>query len=267
MPSNDPLDYLYEEDITGAKPANKVLNELHLVTPAIEAGDFNIIIPRMMPYFRNTMRIRHVSSNTLLISGIDWQPGHLFDTASHETEWIEGGIYGSILIMNRSLIGQFRIEQYQTLGGEWVLDNVVLLEILANRIVDPRSVTYEQVSQKPTIFPPIAHDHPIDDFTGVAEVIISVDAVREAVEARTQTWLDNPPLLMSQYYLKDETEGVVNQLINDALGTQFQNVYNAINSLTATVTTGLADRYTKMQSNGRYYTKAEIDQMFANLGP
>lgn len=275
MPSNNPLDYLYGEDVTGSNPANKVENELHLVTPAIEEGDFNIIIPRMMPYYRNTMRIRHISSNTLLIPGIDWQPGHVFDTASHETEWIQGGIYGSILLMNRNLTGQFRLEQYQTLGGEWVLSNDKLLELLSNRITDPRTVTFEQVSGIPKIFPPLDHSHPIDDFTGFAEAVISIDAVRMAIEARTQIWLDNPPILMSQYYMKEETEAIINRLVDEKidinLDDRFQAIADAINQLTNQVNNGLNDRYTKQQSDNRYYLKSEtysrqeVNQLLTNL--
>lgn len=275
MPSNNPLDYLYEEDVTGSNPANKVENEMHLVTPAIEVGDFNIIVPSMMPYYRNTMRIRHVSSNALLIPGVDWQPGHLFDSASHETEWIQGGIYGSILIMNRNLTGQFRLEQYQTLGGEWVLSNDVLLEILANRLVDPRTVTYEQVSGIPHIFPPIDHDHPIEDFTGFAEAIISIDSVRMAIEARTQIWQENPPILMSQYYMKEETETIIANLIDEKFDEltddRFQQLFDQLNALTQQVNVGLDERYTKTQSDNRYYlksetySKTEVDAMFNNL--
>src|SRR5690606_14567554 len=129
----------YEEDITGVSPDNKIENELHLVTPGIEAGDFNIIVPKMMPYYKESMVVEHISSGTILVPGVDWQPAHIFDSASFETEWIRGGIYGSILIMNRNLTGQFRLREYQTLGGEWVLSNDKLLEILANRIADPRT--------------------------------------------------------------------------------------------------------------------------------
>lgn len=248
MPSPSLLDYLYEEDITGVDPANKVEDEFHTVTVASEPGAYSIIVPLYGPYFRESMVIVHVSTGVELIPGIDWQPGHVFDSASHETEWVHGGIYGSILIMNRNLTGQFRLQEYQTLGGAWLWTNPAILQVLSNRIVDPRSKTFEQVSGIPSAFPPLDHDQPIDDVTGFIDVITQLAAISQAVEDRTETWLNNPPVLMSQYYMKTETEA----LIDAKLDARIAPLETQLTQLANSVIAGMNDRYTKAESDARY---------------
>lgn len=243
-----PIAYLYEEDITGTNPANKVVDEIHLVTPATEPGSFSIICPKAGPYFRNSLIIEHIASGQVLTPGIDWQPSHVFDSASHETEWVHGGIYGSLIIMNRNLTGYFKIREFQTLGGEWLMSNDRILEVISNRLYDPRTATYEQIAGKPNAFPPLIHDQPIDDLTTFRDVIIQLGFMTEAIQERTDTWLENPPLLMGQYYLKTETAALIDAKIEQRVAP----IESQLLQLTQTVTNGLADRYTKAQSDLRY---------------
>jgi len=272
--ADEALDYLYAEDITGSNPDNKITDELHLVTAGIESSDYNIIVPKYMPYYRNTMVVVHVESGRTLTRGVDWQPGHIFDSASHETEWIQGGIYGSILIMDRSLTGQFKLTQYQTLGGKWVLSNDNLLEILTIRTIDPRTVTYEEVSGIPEIFPAIDHNHPIEDWYGMGEVVVAIGQVSEAINEQTDSWLNNPPVLMEEYYLKEEVDALFNvqvpAVVESTIASELEPINISLSNLSYTVNRGLGDRYTKEQSDNLYYrkvntyTKVEVNDLIDN---
>lgn len=266
MPFTNPQDYLYDEDILGTDIHNKIENELHLVTAGAEVTDFNFIVPKMQPYFKESMVVRHVTSNRILTPGVDWQPGHLFDSASFETEWVRGGIYGSILLMDRSLVGQFELVEYQTLGGAWVLENTKLLEILSNRVQDPRTSTYEQVSGKPTVFPPTGHNHPIDDWTGMAETIGALDRINESLKERTDFMQGAFPGLMDNYYTKPETVQTIHDIVDDVVqetvdrevGQEMIALNQALNTHISNTNIALASRYTKTESDARYYTKSEV---------
>ena len=264
MPNNLE-DYLYDEDIFGTDIHNKITNELHLVTAGAEISDFNFIVPKMMPYFKESMVVRHVSTNRILVPGVDWQPGHIFESATFETEWVLGGIYGSILIMDRNLVGQFELVSYQTLGGEWVLENTKLLELLSNRIQDPRSATYESLSGKPNVFPPTGHNHPIQDWVGMNEMVSALGQVSQSIDDRTDFMMRMFPGLMAQYYTKIETvqqingivQTTVNQVVEDKVGAQMVALNAALNQHIENTSSAIADRFTKNESDNRYYKKTE----------
>jgi hypothetical protein len=198
------LEYLYPEDITGAATTNKVGPEKQTLNPPEEELDFHWIIPKATPFFRDTMKLFDVATGRELIRGTDWAPGHKFNSASYELQGIKGGVYGSILFYDKTRGGQVELREYQTLGGNWTLNETKILEMLDAKAIDPRFVTYEEVNGKPEVFPPIEHNHPADDLTGMREQVEATYDIAAAIRQRTEDWLANPPILMSQYFTKDE---------------------------------------------------------------
>lgn len=215
MATEDLSQYLYPEDITGVALTNKVVGEKQTLNPppAPEDNDgeftFHFIIPFATPFFRDSVKLKHVPSGRMLVRGVDWAPGHKFHSASYELENVFGGVYASILFYDRSLSGQVEFTQYQTLGGQWTLNENQILTILANRLVDPRTKQYEEVSGKPNVFPPAPHNHPVEDLTGMGEVVMSNYDIAAAIRERTQSWLDNPPILMGDYYTRDQVDALL----------------------------------------------------------
>lgn len=251
-------DYLYPLDVTGVALTNKVSNERQTLNPPSEALDFHFILPFAGPYYRDSMRLVHITTGRLLTRGIDWMPGHRFQSASYELESIYGGVYGSILFLDRTLSGLVQLAEYQTLGGEWTLDENHILDILSNRATDPRSVTFDEVSDKPLLFPPVEHGHPVDDFTGMSEMIEATNDVAAAIRQRTDDWLENPPILFGEYYTRTQIDVKFN-----GIATKFQMYYTA-----AEVDQKLHNLELGVGS-GDYYTKVEIntvlDQVFGNF--
>jgi len=231
MAGTDPLAYLYPLDTTGEAPSNKIPNERQTLNPPEEPLDYHFIIPKAGPYYRNTLQLIHIPTGRTLVRGADWAAGHKFHSASYELQGIQGGVYLSVLLYDRTLSGEVQLI-YQNLGGEWTLDENKILEILSNRAVDPRLVTYDEVSGKPNVFPPIDHNHPAEDMTGFAELIQATYDVAAAIRERTQDWLDNPPIIIGDWYNKDEVDGLIasledsgNDQIRD-LGNQLQQLQN-----------------------------------------
>jgi hypothetical protein len=272
MASTDPvLQYLYPEDQTGTATTNLVKGERQTLNPPdaptdqeLESGDFAIrfhfAIPFATPYFRDSLKIKYIPTGQYLTRGTDYACGHEFQAASYELQNVLGGIYGSILFFDPTLSGQIELE-YQTLGGNWTLDENKIFEILANRLVDPRSVTYDEVSGKPEVFPPVEHNHPADDFTGMKEMLVAVAALVAAVQNQTDTYLQNPPILFGLYYKKSE----INTMIADIMA-KFNTYYTASEidqKLQELIENGGGGG--TGPGEGDYYTKGEMNLLLTGI--
>ncbi len=268
-------DFLYPLDTTGSALSNRVRGEFQTLSPPTQSDNFHFIIPKSGPYYRDTMKVRHVSTNRLLVRGIDWEAGHYFHSASYETESVKGGIYQSILFLDRSLSGQVHLEEYFVLGGEWSLNENKILEILSNRLVDPRSVTYEQVSGKPEVFPPIEHMHPAGDLVGMREQTEATYQISAAIRDQTEELPGKLQLILQEYYKEGEIDqlllGLSEQLIGGIAGPQIEamlrdvvasmitNYYtkSQVDGFIATVTQQINALYTNQQIDGFLATKAD----------
>ena len=89
-------------------------------------------------------------------------------------------IYGSITLLNTSLVGIVTLG-YQTVGGEWVPNDAVVAEILADRLNNPRTTSWEKVAHLPATFPPIAHEYDLINMKGMDEVVAALNAVTSAI--------------------------------------------------------------------------------------
>lgn len=165
--------YLYEFDPSGGLAANRVPPEPHIINPG-SGSDFDVIIPTFAPFFKKGLVIKHLASGQTLTEGVHFDLGYKFAAASLETQT---EIFGAIVVLDRTLGGQLTVE-YQTLGGEWVLDAQEILNILANIKNDPRTVKWDDVIAKPIVFPPVDHLHHSDDLVGMDDVVAAIDAIR-----------------------------------------------------------------------------------------
>ena len=67
---------------------------------------------------------------------------------------------------------------YQTVGGEWTLNEDKINEILADKLLNPRITTWETIRNVPCGFPVIdhLHDDP-EEMTGMPELVAAVEAI------------------------------------------------------------------------------------------
>ncbi|ATA65393.1 YomR [Serratia phage vB_SmaM_ 2050HW] len=171
--------YQYDFDPYGTNPENKIVSEPHTIT-AVNGTDFNFVVPRFAPFFRRDIVVRNSSTGARLRPNVDYYFGFRFDQIL-----VSGSmqpVYGAIVFNDRTLSGNIEID-YQTLGGEFVLSESQVLEILANKLIDPRTVTWGSIVDLPTEFPPIPHRVNAEDMVGMSEVVASnyniADAIRE----------------------------------------------------------------------------------------
>lgn len=169
----------YEVDHTAANPANRVV-EVRTLTDA-NRSSFNHIIPKAAPFFAHTVRIFHTQTNDELINGQDFYCVGTFVKAvtnvvdHREVNW-------AIIFDDQRISGEYRIE-YQTVGGEFVLDQQQMAEILANFVENPRSTDWERIVGRPLTFPPLPHDIHVDNLVGFNEQVAATHGVEEAIRA------------------------------------------------------------------------------------
>lgn len=167
---------LYPFDPTGKASTNLVTGERQTVTPP-GILDFYFVIPKAGPYFRESLKLKLYPGGQPLVEGVDYSCTHLFADATHS---IGTGLYGSITFYKRTIVGSVEME-YQTVGGDWTIDEGKITEILANKLIDPRITTWEQVVDLPYQFPPINHEYDIDDWTGAKEMVEQLEGIKEAI--------------------------------------------------------------------------------------
>lgn len=169
----------YAFDVTGELAANKITGEEHVLTGR-NSQDFQIIVPRLAPYFIDSLVLSFRNpdgSLRVLQRGKDWVYSHYFWEASHS---LAKPVYGSITFTNRNLTGIVVID-YQTLGGDWTIDMNKITELLGDRIHNPPVTTWEQVVQYPVKFPVIVHDFNVVDIHGPGHVIDALKALEETI--------------------------------------------------------------------------------------
>ena len=175
MSSNNTVKLPFDPE--GNKPTNLITGEIQVLDPP-DYLDFYYIIPLSAPFFADTLEMVRLENAQPLVRGRDWVPSYRFNDASYQCG---KDIYGAITIYNRALAGAVRMN-YQSLGGNWTIDEAKITELLNNAIVDPRITTWEMVADLPERFPPINHDWNIVDMIGQKEKVEALYAILEAIK-------------------------------------------------------------------------------------
>ena len=178
----------YPFDRTGQAETNKVGPERHVLT-STNWTDFNIVVPVAAPFFAESMidSVYHYPSGQKLVHGVDWVEGWYFQSASGE---IGARLYGCIVFMDTALSGEIELREYQTLGGDWVLDGAKLEQILASKLANPIRTYWEQVTELPCVFPPLDHEHDVEDWTTFQDLLNSLGSIEAAILAGNDGGLD-----------------------------------------------------------------------------
>ncbi|MCK9234801.1 MAG: hypothetical protein M0R77_00635 [Gammaproteobacteria bacterium] len=188
--ATSPIVPTYPFDPTGTAVSNRVTNEQHPLT-ASNYRDYQLIIPRYAPFYETglVLRYRDLSGNIRpLTFGIDYYLGHQFQSASRS---VGKSLYGSIYILDKTLTGIIIIDNYQTIGGMWNIDENKIAEILADRTHNPLITTWEQVNDLPVYFPPIDHPWNIYDMVGMSDVKEALDSIQDAIRASGEGSIDD----------------------------------------------------------------------------
>ena len=110
----------YTFDPAGTSAANRITGEQHVITEN-NNSDYYFVVPKYAPFFLNSFTaVRIVNGvTTPLVEGTDFYAALPYIGA---TRSIGVPVYGAISFSNLNITGIVQIT-YQTLGGEWVIDD------------------------------------------------------------------------------------------------------------------------------------------------
>lgn len=168
----------YSRDMSGELPANLVSERVTLTS--VNRTDFNIILPRCAPFFHDSVKIKKIETNEILEFGKDFYIGGIFEGITPYTKHNKD--VGSIIILLDQWVGGNYDLVYQTVGGDYVLDEEHYQEALKNASINPILVRWEELHHKPIEFPPLPHEHKTSGTYEYDDFINELSRLRQGIE-------------------------------------------------------------------------------------
>lgn len=141
----------YKTDIQAQNPENWVEGE----PISVPAGAFNKVVAlRHAPFFTKGLRVATLSGEPLVL-GKDYQ---IFQIMGKMTQLTASPVACMIEIINPNVL-QAKVS-YHVVGEFSLVDNA-LLQLIANAINDDRPIYWDNLTGKPSVFPPELHGHSI----------------------------------------------------------------------------------------------------------
>jgi len=167
-----PMVIRYPLDETGTSPDNLVLNEPH----ELGSRQVRCIALHYGAFFTESLRVRDAATGQLLTSA-QFYPAELYavPTALYGKE-----ICAIIVITDPTVSGNVLVD-YQVLGGYYGASTQAIIQQLENLNLDDRPVSWHNVIDKPSEFPPTWHYHDAGDIIGFEFVVQALDRIRDAV--------------------------------------------------------------------------------------
>lgn len=172
----------YPYDHSGEASTNMISNELHNVQPPADVTDASFIIPRAAPFFINGLKVKkgNTANAEVLLEGIHYITTHHFVSMSAV---LGTPIYSSITFLDRNYSGTLYLD-YQTLGGQFVLDSYTGVEELTRNVYSIYSVTWEQVSGLIQGLPPQDHNMPGADTTSYGDMVDAIKLLAASIRSK-----------------------------------------------------------------------------------
>ena len=168
----------YPVDMTGELASNLVTESVTLTTK--NRDEFNIILPRCAPFFHDSVQIKKLDTEEVMTFGKDFYIGGIFEGITPYTKYNQQ--VGSIIVLlDQWVAGNYEIK-YQTVGGDFILNETQFTQALKNAILNPLMVRWEDIHEKPIDFTPIKHYHPTDETNEYDDFINELGRVRQALE-------------------------------------------------------------------------------------
>lgn len=167
---------VYPFDPSGQASTNVVGPETHPLVAA-NAGGYLNIVPFHGPFFENDLQVVHVGPVTTrtLVEGVDF---HYSLKHLGLTRFCNGrSVWGGICMIDPAMTGNIRIDSYRTIGGDFTVHAQNLHEHLANLMINPRVVSFEQVAGVPAQLPGDPQDWNLPDTYGMKELVEAINAL------------------------------------------------------------------------------------------
>lgn len=171
--ASTPIVIRYPEDRTGVSPNNRVVDEEHtMVRRPVRA-----VAPYYGPFFADSMVIREMTTQTLLVRNVDYQIAYTYEIP---TAKFGKNICAIVLITNQNVADTIQLT-YQTVGGQYSSSVDAIVQMINSLDMDDRPVKWENIIGKPSEFDPAPHLHDIGDIYGFEYLVEACEGIRRAI--------------------------------------------------------------------------------------
>lgn len=163
----------YDLDLTGKNPNNLVSGEIHTVPNDNQyafATDYG-------PFYSDSVKVTVKDTGVVLTQGVDYECLYLYADA---TQASGKPVTAVIHILNKSINADLLVD-YQVVGGRFSSNAYALEELIAQLQIDNRSISWENIANKPLTFPPAPHLHAATDLYGLEWVVDALGELTQAV--------------------------------------------------------------------------------------
>ena len=209
-----PMVIRYPLDETGTRPDNLVLNEPH----ELGSRQVRCIALHYGAFFTESLRVRDAATGQLLNS-TQYYPAELYAVPT--------ALYGkeicAIIVITDPTVSSNVLVDYQVLGGYYGASTQAIIQQLDNLNLDDRPVSWPNIIDKPSEFPPTWHYHDAGDIFGFEFVVQALDRIRDAILMGDQASHDEIYRYIDRMY--DELVDLINRQ-DDALQQHIANTNN-----------------------------------------
>jgi hypothetical protein len=225
----------YGLDVTGKNPDNLVSGEIHTVpldNKYAFATDYG-------PFYSDSVKITVKDTGVVLTQGTDYECLYLYVDAVQASG---KPVTAVIHVLNKSINGDLLLD-YQVVGGPYSSNAYALEELIALLGIDNRAVAWENIGNKPLVFPPAPHLHAATDLYGLEWVVDAINELTQAVLLGDVASHDQIYLRIATVKKQLQDNIDANQQANTARMDQIQadmesmdtRLTNAINALSSVV--------------------------------
>lgn len=179
--------FRYPLDKTGENPNNFVSGERHSLNPQSSITNVRVLAPYYGPFFSESLRMTDMSNGRVLVKDTDYK---ITDLLQDPTLLFAKPIGQFIVVINGTVSNEVTIS-YQVLGGNYQNDATAVTHVYETFLNDTRPVDWDNISGKPTTYPPSLHIHMLEDVIGFGPVIVALEQLKEAI------LLSNTPMVQS----------------------------------------------------------------------
>lgn len=164
----------YEFDATGISIDNFVAAEQRTIPTNRR---HRIVDPLNGPFYTESMRIRDNVSGEYLVMDKDWKPADYHVWAMQYT----GKEIASTAVITNPKVSRDITLSYQVVGGHFSTNASVIKEQIEALQLDKRPVHFNNIVNKPLVYPPGKHMHAIGDVYGFEFITNALERIRDAI--------------------------------------------------------------------------------------
>lgn len=164
----------YPFDPTGNSPTNLVAN-VEITLPRVNNRAF---APDAGPFYQESFELWHIATGDKLVLNTDYQLLVLNERATQTTR---KPVVSLVYVTNPAYSEGFRYT-LQVVGGEYTSNGAAIQQMIDSLELDGRSIAWDDILDKPVLFPPAPHLHDVADWYGMEAIVEAVNDLATIVQ-------------------------------------------------------------------------------------